>query len=81
MERTFKRRFRAATGMSPIEYVHLVRLEAAKQPLETAERIALEVGYEDAAFFRRLFRRHVQLTPSEYRKRCGALRRALGGGG
>lgn len=84
-ERTFKRRFRAATGMSPIEYVHTLRLEAAKQLLEagdeTAESIALEVGYEDAAFFRRLFRRHVQLTPSEYRKRFGALRRALAEGG
>jgi transcriptional regulator GlxA family with amidase domain len=82
-ERSFKRRFRVATGMSPIEYVHTLRLEAAKQRLESgdqsAEAIAFEVGYEDAAFFRRLFRRHVQLTPSQYRKRFGALRRALGG--
>ena len=44
-----------------------------------AEAIAFEVGYEDAAFFRRLFRRHVRLTPSQYRKRFGGLRRALGG--
>ena len=82
-ERTFKRRFRAATGMSPIEYVHALRLEEAKQRLESsdqsAETIAFEVGYEDAAFFRRLFRRHVQLTPTEYRKRFGAMRRALAG--
>jgi transcriptional regulator GlxA family with amidase domain len=80
-ERSFKRRFRAATGMSPIEYVHTLRLEAAKEQLEagdrTAEAIAFEVGYEDTAFFRRLFRRHVRLTPTEYRKRFGALRRAL----
>ena len=80
-ERSFKRRFRAATGMSPIEYVHMLRLEAAKERLESgdqsAETIAFEVGYEDAAFFRRLFRRHVHLTPSQYRKRFGALRRVL----
>jgi transcriptional regulator GlxA family with amidase domain len=83
-ERSFKRRFKTATGMSPIEYVHMLRLEAAKERLEegeqSAESIAFEVGYEDAAFFRRLFRRHVQLTPSEYRKRFGALRRAVGSG-
>jgi transcriptional regulator GlxA family with amidase domain len=82
-ERSLKRRFRAATGLSPLEYVHTLRLEAAKELLETddrpAEAIALEVGYEDAAFFRRLFRRHVHLTPSQYRRRFGALRRALAG--
>jgi len=83
-ERSFKRRFRTATGMSPIEYVHMLRLEAAKERLESgdqsAETIALEVGYEDAGFFRRLFRRHVQLTPAAYRKRFGAMRRALATG-
>jgi transcriptional regulator GlxA family with amidase domain len=67
--------------MSPIEYVHMLRLEAAKERLESgdqsAETIAFEVGYEDAAFFRRLFRRNVHLTPSQYRKRFGALRRVL----
>jgi transcriptional regulator GlxA family with amidase domain len=80
-ERSFKRRFAAALGMPPLTYVHTVRLEAAKQLLEAtdtpAERIAFAVGYEDAAFFRRLFRRHVRLTPSQYRKRFGGLRRAL----
>jgi transcriptional regulator GlxA family with amidase domain len=80
-ERSFKRRFRTATGMSPLEYVHMLRLEAAKELLERddlpAETVAFDVGYEDAAFFRRLFRRHVHLTPSQYRKRFGALRRAL----
>ena len=37
----------------------------------------VEVGYEDAGFFSRLFRRKVQLTPSQYRKRFGSLRRAV----
>jgi transcriptional regulator GlxA family with amidase domain len=82
-ERSFKRRFRAATGMSPLEYVHMLRLEAAKELLERddrpAETVAFEVGYEDAAFFRRLFRRHVHLTPSQYRRRFGHLRKAVSG--
>lgn len=80
-ERTFKRRFQLATGMSPLEYVHTLRIEEAKQMLETGpesiETIAGEVGYEDAAFFARLFRRRVGLTPAQYRRRFGELRRAM----
>jgi transcriptional regulator GlxA family with amidase domain len=80
-ERTFTRRFHKATGMPPLEYVHALRLEEAKQMLESGdepvEAIALQVGYEDAGYFGRLFRRKVQLTPAQYRKRFGALRRSL----
>lgn len=80
-ERSFKRRFQAATGMAPLEYVHTLRLEEAKHLLETSdepvEAIANEVGYEDAGFFSRLFRRQVNLTPAQYRRRFGGLRRSL----
>ncbi|MBP8297342.1 MAG: helix-turn-helix domain-containing protein [Burkholderiales bacterium] len=84
-ERSFKRRFEQATGMPPLQYVHTLRLEEAKQMLEATdapiEAIANEVGYEDAGFFNRLFRRSVNLTPAQYRKRFGAMRRALQAGG
>jgi transcriptional regulator GlxA family with amidase domain len=80
-ERTFKRRFQRAVGMSPLEYVHGLRLEAAKQLLETSDetldKLAERVGYEDATFFSRLFRRKVGLTPALYRRRFSALRSAL----
>jgi len=80
-ERTFKRRFQQATGVSPLEYVHAMRLEEAKQMLESGETpieaIANEVGYEDAGYFGRLFKRKVNLTPAQYRKRFGALRKSL----
>ena len=80
-ERSFKRRFGQATGMTPIDYVHTLRVEEAKQILETTdlpvEAVALEVGYEDASFFGRLFKRKVKLTPAQYRKRFRALRTAL----
>lgn len=83
-ERSFKRRFEQATGMSPLEYVHTLRLEEAKQMLESGnlpvEAIANEVGYEDPGFFSRLFRRHVSLTPAQYRKRFGAMRKAFSEG-
>lgn len=80
-ERSFKRRFARATGMSPLAYVHTLRLEESKQILETTDlpvdAVANEVGYEDASFFGRLFRRQVGLTPAQYRRRFGALRRVL----
>ena len=81
--RSFKRRFEVATGMSPLDYVHTLRIEEAKQMLETAdasiEAIANEVGYEDPGFFARLFRRKVMLTPAQYRKRFRTMREALKG--
>jgi transcriptional regulator GlxA family with amidase domain len=82
-ERSFKRRFQQATGMAPLEYVHTLRIEEAKQMLEASEEpieaIANEVGYEDAGFFTRLFRRKVSLTPAAYRRRFSAMRKGLGG--
>lgn len=80
-ERSFKRRFTRATGMAPLEYVHTLRLEESRHLLETSdlpvEAIANEVGYEDSSFFGRLFRRRVGLTPGQYRRRFGSLRKAL----
>ncbi|MGD9572445.1 MAG: GlxA family transcriptional regulator [Thermoleophilia bacterium] len=72
-ERTFARRFTAATGMSAIAYVQRLRVEEAKLRLERTdtpvERIAWEVGYEDPAAFRRLFRRVAGMAPGAYRRR------------
>jgi transcriptional regulator GlxA family with amidase domain len=72
-ERTFKRRFKAATGYTPVDYVQSLRIEEAKQMLEATteatDAIAETVGYEDPAFFRRLFRRHTGITPAQYRQR------------
>lgn len=80
-ERSFKRRFLKATGMTPMKYVHALRLEEAKQHLETGDRsveaVAEAVGYEDAGYFGRLFKRKVGITPAQYRRRFGALRLAL----
>lgn len=72
-ERTFTRRFTAATGFSPVEYVQTLRIEAARRLLERTrepiEEVASQVGYEDPTFFRRLFKRKTGVTPARYRQR------------
>lgn len=74
--RNFKRRFRAATGDTPVGYLQRYRIETAKRLLERTglgiEEVAAEVGYQDPSFFRRLFKKHTQLTPRQYRTRLGA---------
>lgn len=71
-ERSLKRRFKQATGTTLIEYVQRLRIEEAKRLLETTptaiDEISTEVGYEETAFFRRLFKRHTGLAPQEYRR-------------
>lgn len=75
--RTFARRFRSATGHQPIDYVQGIRIEAAKQLLESdtanVETISNFVGYEDPASFRRVFKRKVGLTPAVYRKKFSSI--------
>jgi len=76
--RTFARRFRAATGYLPMDYVHALRIEEAKQIIETEDgdmdEAGHRVGYEDPTFFRRLFKRQVGLTPAAYRRKFCSLR-------
>ena len=71
-ERTLKRRFKSATGLALIDYVQNLRIEEAKRLLESSERavdeISYEIGYEDASFFRRLFKRRTGVAPAQYRR-------------
>jgi len=71
-ERTLKRRFKSATGLSLIDYLQNLRVEEAKHLLESSRRaaddISADVGYQDPSFFRRLFRRRTGMTPMRYRR-------------
>ncbi|MBC7740217.1 MAG: helix-turn-helix domain-containing protein [Candidatus Saccharibacteria bacterium] len=75
--RTFSRRFRTATGSTPIDYVQHVRIEEAKQMLETTadpiDDLSIQVGYLDPAAFRRTFRKLAGTSPAEYRRRFANL--------
>jgi transcriptional regulator GlxA family with amidase domain len=79
-ERTLKRRFKAATGLTLIDYLQNLRIEEAKRLLETTENsaddISAAVGYEDASFFRRLFNRRAGLTPTRYRRMFQPIHRS-----
>jgi transcriptional regulator GlxA family with amidase domain len=75
---TFARRFKRATGYRPIDYVHAIRIEKAKKLLATSthavDQVGQDVGYEDPASFRRVFKRKTGLAPSMYRRRFGRYR-------
>lgn len=72
-ERSLLRRFRKATGQTPNEYIQTLRVEEAKQLLETTdmpiEDIAAEIGYIETSSFRNAFRRHVGMPASMYRRK------------
>ena len=78
--RTFARRFRRATGHSPMEYLQALRVEEAKQMLEVESmdvaEIAASVGYHDPTSFSRVFKRLAGLTPAAYRKKFAPPRGA-----
>ncbi|MGN6507885.1 MAG: GlxA family transcriptional regulator [Chitinophaga sp.] len=71
--RNFIRRFKIATGVTPIEYLQRLRIEAAKRMLEQKQEnitgVMIQAGYEDAKAFRQLFRKIVGLSPKEYREK------------
>jgi two-component system response regulator YesN len=64
--------FKRETGQTFTEYVTDVRIKKAKELLQKIELnisdIAQKVGYKDARYFIKVFKRLVGITPSEYRK-------------
>jgi len=77
LPRTFGRRFRAATGRRPIEYVQEIRIDEARRILESSslgvDEVGFSVGYQDPTFFRRLFKRMTGLTPAAYRRKFATI--------
>ena len=80
-ERTFLRRFRAATGLKPTQYCQHLRVGKAREMLEftngTIDHIAWNVGYADPGAFRATFKKITGLAPSDYRSRFGVTPAAV----
>ena len=76
-KRNFIRRFKNATGNTPIRYIQRVKIEAAKKALETSsdriQQIVYQIGYEDLSTFRKLFKKYTGLSPMEYRKKYNRM--------
>jgi AraC family transcriptional activator FtrA len=72
-ERTFMRRFRAATGLSPADWVTRARVDAARELLENTglsiDHIAERCGFGTPTTLRHHFRKKVGVSPAQYRKR------------
>jgi transcriptional regulator GlxA family with amidase domain len=71
--RHFNRRFKSATGETGVKYLQLIRVEAAKKQLINTnlsfDEIAVDVGYENVSFFRRIFKDKTGLTPVNFRRK------------
>jgi transcriptional regulator GlxA family with amidase domain len=71
--RNFDRRFIKATGLTPLDYLQRVRIEASKKMFETTRKnvseIMYEVGYNDAKAFRDVFSRVTGLSPLDYKSK------------
>ena len=72
-ERTLLRHFKLAVGMTPLEYLHGLRVERAKIMLEASlndlHTVATACGYGDTSSFRRIFQQQTGMNPGEYRSR------------
>ena len=75
--RNFIRRFKRATYNTPLEYVQKVKMEVAKRKLETTNMSIGEIKYSlawsDDNTFRKVFKRHTNMTPSEYKSKYSVL--------
>lgn len=71
-QRTLNRRFKLATGMSPVRYMQQLRLEHARELLRDSNlsiaEVATKVGYRDMGYFSTVFRQYMAQSPTQYRQ-------------
>jgi AraC family transcriptional regulator of arabinose operon len=68
----FSKKYKEATGFSPVQHFLKMKVEYASYLLETSDLaiqgIASRVGYDDSLYFSRLFKKTTGLSPSAYRQ-------------
>lgn len=78
--RSFERRFKIATNNSVLEYIHRIKIEAAKRSFESSRKniteVMFDVGYTDTKSFRNTFKKITGLTPIEYRNKYNKMKLA-----
>jgi transcriptional regulator GlxA family with amidase domain len=71
--RSFERRFKLATNNTVLEYIHRIKIEAAKRSFENSRKniseVMMDIGYSDTKAFRIIFKKITGLTPVEYRNK------------
>ena len=72
-EAYFCRRFKAVTGLTPMIYIQILRLELAKKTLRNEKDIKIaelssRCGFSDPGYFARCFKKHYGMSPTEYNK-------------
>lgn len=73
-ETTFRRAFRAATGMSPVQYKTDLRIRKAKElirysPEISTDALVEQLGFHDASYFYKTFTKVAGETVKQYRNR------------
>lgn len=80
---TFYRHFRAAFGVTPLQYVTQCRMERAcallRDPERTVTAVSLDLGFRSVSHFITTFKQHVGTTPKAYQRRSGRARRLADG--
>jgi transcriptional regulator GlxA family with amidase domain len=75
--RSFERRFKLATNNTVFEYIHRVKIEAAKKSFETSRKniteVMYDVGYTDTKAFRAMFKKITGLIPVDYRNKYNKM--------
>lgn len=73
-EDRFRHKFKQRYNASPLEYFHMVKTEHAKAMLHDKDvsvgAVAASLGFDDLNYFSRFFKKHVGISPSEYKKKC-----------
>ena len=74
-EAYFCRRFKAITGLTPMKYINILRLEKAKMLLKTGNTkiavVSAKCGYNSVSYFSRLYKKHFGMSPKDY---CASIK-------
>lgn len=72
-EAYFCRRFKSVTGITPVIYIQILRLEKAQQMMQKTDlkisEISSACGFSDISYFSRCFKKQFGITPSEAKRK------------